>query len=403
MYSLRNKILFFLLLFAGPFAAAQVPDTVAQLSLDKSVITEQLKKPIVVNSRGVSGEVNVSKIAAVPSFLGNADPIRFARLLPSVSVNTEQEGGLYMQGSDHSHTLISQQGVPIYGATHLLGLFSVFNAAHFTGMRFETSSGKEPRLGGMIDMRLQDTLARRVSGEASLGLLNLQGTLSVPLGSKSALTVSARRTYINLLYGNWLKYADYPMNYGFTDANVTWLWKPGRKDRVWVDLFGSLDKGELSGGILEQIQAKWYNALGAIHWNHYFSEATLKQSVYATTFGLNPRLNVFNIYARMDSYIRDYGYRGNLQWKDWDFGAHFSYYRDGSQCLLQPQSRVLPASQGRRERKLVPESGKKELVGLESGSEAHCQLHGRRQAGLQLRNQAPEQLQPGYHGHRPSL
>ncbi len=132
MYSLRNKILFFLLLFAGPFAAAQVPDTVAQLSLDKSVITEQLKKPIVVNSRGVSGEVNVSKIAAVPSFLGNADPIRFARLLPSVSVNTEQEGGLYMQGSDHSHTLISQQGVPIYGATHLLGLFSVFNAAHFS-------------------------------------------------------------------------------------------------------------------------------------------------------------------------------------------------------------------------------------------------------------------------------
>lgn len=337
MYSLRNKILFFLLLFAGPFAAAQVPDTVAQLSLDKSVITEQLKKPIVVNSRGVSGEVNVSKIAAVPSFLGNADPIRFARLLPSVSVNTEQEGGLYMQGSDHSHTLISQQGVPIYGATHLLGLFSVFNAAHFTGMRFETSSGKEPRLGGMIDMRLQDTLARRVSGEASLGLLNLQGTLSVPLGSKSALTVSARRTYINLLYGNWLKYADYPMNYGFTDANVTWLWKPGRKDRVWVDLFGSLDKGELSGGILEQIQAKWYNALGAIHWNHYFSEATLKQSVYATTFGLNPRLNVFNIYARMDSYIRDYGYRGNLQWKDWDFGAHFSYYH------VQPQN---PYSEG---------------------------------------------------------
>ena len=337
MCSLRNKILSLALIFAGPWAAAQVPDTVAQLSLEKSVITEQKRKPMVVNSRGVSGEVNVNKIAAIPSFLGNADPIRFVRLLPSVSLNTELEGGLYMQGSDHAHTLISQQGVPIYGATHLLGLFSVFNTAHFTGMRFETSSGKEPRLGGMIDMRLRDTLARWVNGEVSVGLLNAQGTLSVPIGSKSALTISARRTYINLIYGNWLTFAGYPLRYGFTDANVTWLWKPGKNDSVWVDLFGALDNGLLHGGILEQIQGKWYNALGAVHWKHYFPEATLKQSVYATSFGLNPVINAFNITAKMDSHIRDYGYRGNLKWKNWDFGAHFSYYH------VQPQN---PYSEG---------------------------------------------------------
>lgn len=332
MCSLRNSILVVLLVLLGPLAVAQERDTVAQLSLEKSVITEQLQRPIAINSRGVSGEVNVSKIAAIPSFLGNADPIRFVRLLPSVSLNTEIEGGLYMQGSDHSHTLISQHGIPIYGATHLLGLFSVFNTPHFTGMRYDTSAGKEPRIGGIIDMQLQDTLARRFGGDVSVGLLNAQGTLRIPTGPNSNLIVSARRTYVNLLYGRWLQFYGYPIFYGFTDANLTWQWRPTRRDRIWVDAFGSLDDVTAKGGIVQEFKAKWFNALGAVHWNHYFPEATLKQSVYGTAFGLYPHINAFNIYGTMNSYIQDYGYRGELLWKDWEFGAHFSYYR------VQPQN-----------------------------------------------------------------
>lgn len=333
----RSKILAFVLGLLGPLAAAQEPDTVAQLSLEKSVITERLDKPVAINSRGVSGQVNVSKIVTIPSFLGNADPIRFVRLLPIVSLNTELEGGLYMQGSDHAHTLISQHGIPIYGATHLLGLFSVFNTAHFSGMRYATSAGREPRIGGVIDMEIQDTLSRRLGGDVSVGLLNAQGTLYIPTGSRSTLTVSARRTYVNLLYGHWLKFYNYPIYYGFTDANITWMWTPTRKDRIWVDAFGSLDDLTAIGGIVQEFKAKWFNALGAVHWNHYFSEASLKQSVYGTAFGLFPHIHAFNIYGDMNSHIQDYGYRGELQWKDWEFGAHFSYYR------VQPQN---PYTQG---------------------------------------------------------
>lgn len=337
MSCLRNSILAVVLALWGPLAVAQQRDTVAQLSLEKSVITERLQKPVAINSRGVSGEVNVSKIAAIPSFLGNADPIRFVRLLPIVSLNTELEGGLYMQGSDHAHTLISQHGVPIYGVTHLLGLFSVFNTAHFSGMRYATSAGKEARIGGVIDMEIQDTLTRRVKGDVSVGLLNAQGTLMIPTGSRSTLTVSARRTYVNLLYGRWLRFQDYPLHYGFTDANVTWLWTPTRWDRIWVDAFGSLDNLSAPSGFIQEFNAKWFNAMGAVHWNHYFPDVTLKQSVYGTAFGMYPRLYAFNIRGQMNSYIQDYGYRGDVLWKDWEFGAHFSYYR------VQPQN---PYAQG---------------------------------------------------------
>ena len=49
------------LLAACFFARAQEPDTVATFNLDKSVITEETKKPLVLNSRGISGQINTEE------------------------------------------------------------------------------------------------------------------------------------------------------------------------------------------------------------------------------------------------------------------------------------------------------------------------------------------------------
>ena len=313
-------------------AMAQVPDT-----LRRSVITIERDKPMVVNAQGISGAVNTDKIGAVPSFLGNADPVRFVRLLPIVQLNTEMEGGLYMQGSDHSHTLISQEGVPIYGASHLLGLFSIFNTPHYQGMEYTTSTGTQTRLGGWVDMQLPDTLARRFGGEYSVGLMSAQGTLRVPTGSRSALTASVRRTYINLLYKPFLKLKDLPLRYSFTDANLSWLWRPSRTDRVTVDLFGGVDNGRTGMAIIDRVEGRWYNALGAVHWTHYFPDATLKQTAYGMAFGMSPELEAFGVSWALPSFIRDYGYKGALKWKDWEMDANFSYYD------IQPQN---PSSDG---------------------------------------------------------
>lgn len=335
MFSLRNSLAVLAALLLCSVARAQL-DTVATFNLDKSVITEERQKPIVVNNRGISGEINMDKIASVPTIMGTPDPLRFIRLLPSVQVNTEMEGGLFMQGGEHSHTLISQGGVPIYGAAHLLGFFSTFNSPHYSGMRYSTSCGQESRIGGIIDMQLADTVARKLTADFSIGLLSAQGTVDIPLG-KSSLKVSARRSFINLIYGGMLKFEDDPIRYGFTDGNITWTWKPTRRDRITVDLFGSLDDTQFVTGVIEELKMKWYNAMGAIHWNHYFPGATLKQTVYGTTYGLKPNLRAFNIPASMDSYIIDYGYRAKLSWNGFDFGARVSSY------IAQPQN---PKSEG---------------------------------------------------------
>ena len=107
MSFLRSSISALMILLCLQSKAQQ--DTVATYSINKSVITEESKKPMVLNSRGISGQVNTDKIASLPSFLGTPDPIRFVRLLPIVQLNTETDAGVYMQGSEHAHTLISQE------------------------------------------------------------------------------------------------------------------------------------------------------------------------------------------------------------------------------------------------------------------------------------------------------
>lgn len=332
MSFLRNSLLPVLLAASCFCAGAQERDTLVHEHLKNALITEQMDRPMVLNRQGISGTVNVEKIAAVPSFLGNADPLRFVRLLPSIQLNTELEGGLYMQGSESSMTLVSQQGVPVYGITHLLGLFSVFNSPHFNGIQYDTSSGQEPRLAGAVDIRLRDTLTRKAGADLSVGLLSAQGTLTLPLGGKSTLNVSARRTFINTVYRGFLKFGDYPLGYGFTDANLTWFWKPSHRDRLWVDMSGCMDRGFIRAGLIENLAAHWHNGLGALHWTHYFPEATLRQRAYYSTYGMEGIAEGFHAVGTLPSYIRDFGYRGELLWHHWQFGAHFSHYR------IQPQN-----------------------------------------------------------------
>ena len=316
------------LLVAAPLAArAQDQDTVK-----RAIHTEYMNKPMVVNQQGISGTVNVEKIHAIPSFLGNADPIRFARLLPSIQLNTEIDGGLYMQGSEHSHTLVSMGGVPVYGASHLLGLFSVFNSPHYKGMRYATSAGREPRLGGLIDMELVDTLVRKTGGEASLGLMSAQGTIRLSTGKNSSIIISARQTYLNLLYGSFLKYNDASLKYGFTDGNITWLWRPGPRDKVWIDVFGCRDAVTFDyGSANADMDASWYNGLGAVHWNHYFEDLVLKQTAYFTMNGLNARAAALGAWGSLPSSLATAGYKAEVEWKGWEFAAGAAYHRDQPQ------------------------------------------------------------------------
>ena len=324
-----TQLLIWSVLLLLPIGAAAQTDS---LYLDATVFTAARPDAVAVPSAdGI--KVELARLKTLPSVLGNADPLSYAHYLPSMSAQTELDAGIHIQGNDSQHNLVSAGGIPIYGVSHLLGLFSVFNPSHYSRMDYKTSARESNRLGGTIDMTLPKELPGKVSGEFQLGLLAAQGSVAAPVGSKGGVRLSARRSFMNLLYGKYLTMNGAAIKYGFTDFNLTGMWNPGPKDRLTADVYlGGDDVKGGAGAFSLDANAAWKNAMGALHWTHSDGGSVLQQSAYYTSYHLDVDAVLNQTEAHIPSYISTAGYKARFTRGALSAGAESAFHR------VQPQS-----------------------------------------------------------------
>lgn len=148
----------FLLLWATVLWG-QEPDSAAiQERLDSTVFTSESHTSILEIAPTRPIYINTDLLRRIPSITGTPDPIRIVKLLPGVQTGAEFDAGLHILGTENSHSLVSVDGAPIYGATHVLGLFSTFIPSHYGGMSFAPYDSGANRLGGTVDMKLPDRI-----------------------------------------------------------------------------------------------------------------------------------------------------------------------------------------------------------------------------------------------------
>ena len=106
---------------------AQTPriDTTSEHSIriDSSVVSDRLpifRKP---NRYLYTQE----RAAAIVSVIGEPDVLRQITTLPGVSSGVEGSLGLFVRGGNAGNSRVEYDGVPVYGTSHLLGLFSSFS------------------------------------------------------------------------------------------------------------------------------------------------------------------------------------------------------------------------------------------------------------------------------------
>lgn len=277
---------------------------------------------VVPSSQGV--RVDLDLVKDLPSILGSADPLAYAHYLPSMSAQSELDAGIHIQGNDSQHNLVSTGGVPVFGASHMLGLFSVFNPSHYERMDYKTSAPAVNRLGGSIDMALPDlSRVKGVEGSFRAGLLEAEGSLSAQVGEKAAVKASARRSYMNLLYGSFLTIGGIGIKYGFTDVNVTAQYRPGAKDVIQADFYWGKD--HLSGGadvFSADVDCFWSNTLAALHWTH----GNLKQKLFYTRYGLSMQALWSGIDMGLPSWIEASGYRADYSLGGLSAGVESTLY-----------------------------------------------------------------------------
>ena len=244
--------------------------------------------------------VPVEQIKKVPALLGEVDVLKTLQLLPGVQSGGEGQTGLYVRGGSPDQNLVLLDGVPVYNVSHVLGIFSVFNADAIKNVTL-TKGGFPARYGGrlssVLEINMKEGNMQEFHGEGSIGTITSKLTVEGPIvKDKTSFIVSGRRTYIDLFLKPFIDAAnqesqtDTGLDLYFYDLNTKLNHKFNDKHRLYLsgyfgaDVFGfsARDKefgDSFAGGI------DWGNIISAMRWNYkihnkLFKNTTLTYSRY---------------------------------------------------------------------------------------------------------------------------
>lgn len=287
-------------------------------------------------------EIPVKQIKKIPALLGEVDVLKTLQLLPGVQSGGEGQTGLYVRGGSPDQNLVLLDGVPIYNVSHLLGIFSVFNADAIKNVTL-TKGGFPARYGGrlssVLEINMKEGNMQEFHGEGTISLISSKLTLEGPIiKDKTSFLISARRTYADLIFKPILKNSQPdgqeidPKLY-FYDLNAKIQHKINDKHRLFLSLYSGQDifyNTYTEPDLVSEGGIDWGNQIAALRWNweinnKLFANTTLTYSNYDIQFtnafreGSGDDAQRFE--ARYLSGIKDLG--GKI---DFDYIPHPNHY-----------------------------------------------------------------------------
>ena len=227
-------------------------------------------------------DIPLSTYKTAPVLLGEPDILKILQLMPGVSGGAEGTAGLYVRGGSPDQNLILLDGVPLYNVSHALGIFSVFNADAVQDVRL-TKGGFPARFGGrlssVLEVETKDGPADAWRAEGAVGLVASRLTVGGPVGERTRVLASARRTYFDALYRPILALRDQDspvseiFRANFYDANLKVRHDLSERHRLFAtayfggDRFGFGDVLEQPGRYTRYEEgATWGNRVAALRW-----------------------------------------------------------------------------------------------------------------------------------------
>ncbi len=274
-------------------------------------------------------ELPINFIKGIPSVGGESDIIKAMQLLPGVQSGSEGQVGLYVRGGGPDENLILLDEVPLYNISHMLGLFSVFNAdivKNVTLYKGNFPAKYGGRLSSVLDIRQKDGNMQEYHGSLSVGLLSAKVNLEGPIWKNhTSFNISARRTYFDWLFpliyqigsSESMGSGEY-MGYAFWDVNAKITHRFSDYDRLSAsfymgddNMYSNIESSEEDYKIKSKNNWMWGNLLASLNWNHIyspqlFSTASLSYSRYRFSIGVD--MNEHDITNSVDTrYNMNYG------------------------------------------------------------------------------------------------
>lgn len=284
--------------------------------------------------------------------MGEADPLNKLKRISGIRTAGDYGSGLMVDGNTAYQTLFRIDGAPVFFPYRFGGMFSSFNGTHFQQMNFERgfhNASFPSRLGAKVDFITGNEIETVMSGTANIGMTSSSMTLKLPVSKQFELKVSGRVSYIDEIYGKWLR-GNTNLGYKFHDLNLTGLWEIDSINSLIINGFFNKDKLYYSDdNYTMDNRLSWGNQLASIQWTHR-DKIDMKQRIYWSRFyndfyivlpqvqlKLPSDLAVFNTDGELCSWIKDSSFRLSY---GYEFNAFTAYA--GNISILGFESNLPP-------------------------------------------------------------
>lgn len=167
-------------------------DTISKMErIDSSVIRSTIEKSIFGNNFLTTPEINQKHVTV----LGENDIIQSVAFRPGVATGIEGSTGFFVRGSGSGGNKIELSGVPIYRASHLLGLMSGFSPEMISSMSFISGSMSATTgdvLSSLMEVKPKTEIADHFAGSISLSPYIDDLYAEIPAGNVFTVRTSLR-------------------------------------------------------------------------------------------------------------------------------------------------------------------------------------------------------------------
>ena len=233
--------------------------------------------------------LNMSLVSRLASLGGEGDVFRIAYTLPGITTGADGFGGISVRGGSIDQNLFLLDGVPVYNATHGLGIVSVFNTTAIKSTRLikgDFSAKYGGRLSSVWDVQAKDGNNQRFQGEADVGLTSGKLTAQGPFtDGKGSWLISGRRAFFDFFSGpissriRKKEGVDGSINYTFYDLNAKFNRKLGKKNRLLFSIYRGKDHfadiyhqnrpyQDTTVYLGDEEKVDWGNDVASIRWTH---------------------------------------------------------------------------------------------------------------------------------------
>ncbi len=304
---------------------------------------------------------------------GEKNVIKFIQTLPGVSTGAEGSSAMYVRGGNLSGNLITLDGVPIYGSTHLLGMESAFPAEIVSSATFRMGGfhGNENNLTSShieltsIGKDLEKTLWSASASNFFLGTTYarplLDGRLSI-VGSLRVSPIAGEFALAKSLLGGPLDSLDHVKAIVY-DAFVKASFNANDSNTLALSLFASLDAyGYTYGGDSDE-HMSWGNLIlnfghdvklkrgwtleEGISFNRFKNGQGIERDMSGTLNNLAIASSVEEV-AMRQNFIKSLGNHFELQMGN---SARVGWFNPGTSSSLKEKGLVVKAASSAAQRK----------------------------------------------------